>query len=458
MSDGENRRRVLYLESAAAAAQDRGKAEGKRLVGDARRGANPAARADVPVRPSNPAARFPEQNRRVVGPARPNGHPNQISQVISLPKRGRKRSYPTIISFFVFVVFPVVIAAIYYTFIAANQYVAEFRFSVTDTSSTSVPSSSSLGGISSLLGSAVTSSSQNYMVTDFLTSRQAVDELQKKINVTSLYARPIADWWARFDASKPIEKFLPYWQSMVTANYDQVTGIATAEVRAFTPQDADLIAKTLVGLAENLVNDIATRPQKDAVRYAEKEVERAEQKLKDIQTQLTAYRNKESVIDPTNSVVMSNVTLSQNLHASLSQLQTQLASLLQQQVNRNAPTVQVLQSRIDATKAQIADVDAKISKDTKSNQALSKVVSEYEGLMLDRTFAQNLVTSTMSTLEMARANAAQQHLYITPYVRPSLPQSSTYPNRPKAIFMVAFVCFLSWLVGLLIYRSIREHL
>jgi capsular polysaccharide transport system permease protein len=296
------------------------------------------------------------------------------------------------------------------------------------------------------------------MVTDFLTSRQAVDELQKKINVTSLYARPIADWWARFDASKPIEKFLPYWQSMVTANYDQVTGIAVAEVRAFTPQDADLIAKTLVGLAENLVNDIATRPQKDAVRYAEKEVERAEQKLKDIQTQLTAYRNKESVIDPTNSVVMSNVTLSQNLHASLSQLQTQLASLLQQQVNRNAPTVQVLQSRIDATKAQIADVDAKISKDTKSNQALSKVVSEYEGLMLDRTFAQNLVTSTMSTLEMARANAAQQHLYITPYVRPSLPQSSTYPNRPKAIFMVAFVCFLSWLVGLLIYRSIREHL
>ena len=36
----------------------------------------------------------------------------------------------------------------------------------------------------------------------------------------------------------------------------------------------------------------------------------------------------------------------------------------------------------------------------------------------------------------ARANAASQHLYITPYVRPHLPQSSTYPNRPLAILIV----------------------
>src|SRR6185437_8798387 len=107
------------------------------------------------------------------------------------------------------------------------------------------------------------------------------------------YSRPIADWWSRYNNTQPIEKFIPYWASMVSANYDPVTGLATAQIRAFTAEDAQLIARTLVSLAESLVNEIATRPQKDAVHYAENEVKRAEARLKEVQLQLTDYRNTE---------------------------------------------------------------------------------------------------------------------------------------------------------------------
>src|SRR5690606_28563297 len=139
------------------------------------------------------------------------------------------------------------------------------------------PASQAMGGIMSLLGGSGTSTaSDNYMVTDYLTSRQAVDELQNRINVVKLYSKPDIDWWSRFNDMLPIEKFVLYWQSMITARYDMVTGIATTEVRAFSPQDALLIANSLVTLSEELVNRIERRSQKDAVRFAQQEVEQAQ--------------------------------------------------------------------------------------------------------------------------------------------------------------------------------------
>jgi capsular polysaccharide transport system permease protein len=472
MSDAENRRRILFIESLGPKA---GADSGRQTSEDARSGADQSApdsrfendeatksrrrglslRGDTNLRPR--VERLPDEARRGISRQRKLAPPVGTPPTLSLPTRTRRRSYLTTISFAVCVLLPIAVASIYYGFIAADQYMAEFRFSVIDTSSSSSSSTSTaLAGLSSFLGGSGSSGSQNYLVTDFLTSRQAVDELEKKINLAKLYSRPIADWWSRYNNAQPIEKLLPYWQSMVNATYDPVTGLATAQIRAFTAEDAQLIASTLVSLAEGLVNEIATRPQKDAIRYAENEVKRAEARLKEVQLQLTDYRNTESVIDPTNSVVMSNVSLAQSLRGTLTQLDTQLSTLLQQKINQSAPTVQVLQSRIAATKSQLADVDAQISKNTNGNQALSKVVSQYESLMLDRGFAQNMVTSTMTTLELTRANAAAQHLYITPYVRPSLPESAIYPKRIQMVLWVALISWMIWTLGLLFYRAIRE--
>jgi capsule polysaccharide export protein KpsE/RkpR len=50
-----------------------------------------------------------------------------------------------------------------------------------------------------------------------------------------------------------------------------------------------------------------------------------------------------------------------------------------------------------------------------------------------------------------------QHVYVTPFVHPSLPASSTYPNRPLAVLIVALGSFLLWFIGQLVVRSIREH-
>lgn len=406
------------------------------------------------------------EQRLTVLPVRQPAHERRLDTQVGEPTllgtslKRRARSNGVFISFVIAVVLPVLLATGYFGWFASNQYVVEFRFAVSDTSPT--PSAAAMSSsIMSMIsgGSSGSATLENYMVADYLTSRQAIEELERRIKVKELYSRPEADWWARFDPSEPMEKFVPYWQKMVTANYDMITGLAVAQVRAFTADDAYQIGNSLVQLSEELINRIANRANIDAVRFAEREVERLQERLKAIRVNVTEYRNRVGVIDPTTSVVAGNSTVQTTLQTNLASLETQLTSLLGRHLLPTSPAVQTLQNQIKATKDQLAAIESTVGsgKDRAGGAALSKVVSEYEQLAMEQTFAQTMVTGAMAALDQARANAAAQHIYITPYVRPSLPESSTYPRRAFSVLVSGLVAFAAWLIGLLIFRSIRER-
>jgi capsular polysaccharide transport system permease protein len=220
------------------------------------------------------------------------------------------------------------------------------------------------------------------MVVEHLTSRQAVDELQTRINVRALYARPEAYWWARFNPSLPMEDFLGYWHRMVTATYDHLTGAASVRVRAFAPENAQLVANMLVALSEELVNKIGARAHEDALRLAEAGVRRAEERLKAARAAMTEFRNREGFIDPSASVISSNAALTQALRATLSQLENDLATLQVQQLQPNSPVIRALQARIKTTRQQLADAEAEVANERQGNRPLSALVLKHEQLEL----------------------------------------------------------------------------
>ena len=47
--------------------------------------------------------------------------------------------------------------------------------------------------------------------------------------------------------------------------------------------------------------------------------------------------------------------------------------------------------------------------------------------------------------------------YITPYVRPTLPTTSMYPQRVFSVLKVALIAIVLWLIGMLAVRSVRER-
>lgn len=376
---------------------------------------------------------------------------------LELPQRQRRRPLGGILSFLLCVVVPTIVGAVYYIGYATDQYVVEFNFAVRDTS-TATSTSAAAASLTAMVGTSSSANpTENYMVTEYMVSRQAVEDLQSKINIRQRYALPFIDFWSRLDASEPMERFAKYWKTMTTAEFDIITGTAVAQVKAFTADDAYLIAKTLLSLSEELINEVAQRPQRDAVRYAEAEVKRAEDRLKDIRAALSTYREKEGVIEPTTGVVLGNATLVSTLRATLSQLQTDMSALQKNRISANSPQMQNLQIRIKATQEQIKEVEGQISS-AGQGTAIAQVVARYEQLDLERQFAQNMLTSTMQSLEQARSNAMTKRIYITPYVMPAMPQTSLYPRRFVAILTVAGACLLLWTIALLLARSIREHL
>lgn len=372
-----------------------------------------------------------------------------------LPQRVRQRSRGTFYSFLLCVALPVLLSATYFLFIASPQYAVEFRFAVRQSSSTP---SSSMSGLTAMLGMGSVDATDNYIVADFITSNQAVEELQKTLDIRKMYGRSDIDWLARFNESRSIEAFIPYWQRMVTASYDQITGIAVAQVRAFSAEDAYKIASTLGLLSENLINDIMLRPLKDAIRFAEGDVTRAEDRLKKARAEMTEFRNTEQQIDPQAGAVASNVLLAQTIRGTIAQNETDLATLRNQKVAANAPMAEMLTQRIKAGKDQLALVEAQVKSAAGANSSLAAMVVQFEQLTLEVQFAQGILQTATTNLEAARSAGLQQHLYVETYVKPTLPQSAIYPKRLFSVFATLFVCLLFWTLMILIVRSVREHL
>ena len=212
----------------------------------------------------------------------------------------------------------------------------------------------------------------------------------------------------------------------------------------------------MVTLSEDLVNSVAKRPQMDSVRFAEAEVRRTEGRLKAARDELMDYRLKEGLVDPSGAL-STNVALVQTLRGQLMQQQADLATLLSQQQNPNTPAAQSLRSRIAATKDQLDKMVKEVSKDREGNRVLTELVGRYERLDLERQYAQAAYVAAQQAFDQARANAAAQHLYLTPYVRPVLAESSTYPKRGQSTFIAALAFFGIWILGLMVVRAVGEH-
>jgi capsular polysaccharide transport system permease protein len=353
-----------------------------------------------------------------------------IDDLFRIPQLARRRSYGTLISFALCVILPTLAIAAYLYHFASDEYFAEFRFSVQQGTpslpGTSVSSVLTSGGSSSPpsgqpssqggSGSPAVAAPQDFMVNDYLSSGKAVDDLQRRINVKALYSREEINRLERFDARAPMENFVTYFHHFLWADFDEVTGVAIVTVKAFTAQDALLIAKTLAELAENLINEMNMRADRDAVRFAEKESESAEQRLNDARARLLQLRTNAGVINPSAGSPPSVLTTEQ-----LSRVQREAA-----------------QHGVGA-------------------HALADVVGKYEQIIFDQQYAQDSVLRARQTVDLARANAAVQHFYIEPYVTPELPESPTYPMRALDTCLAGLAIFGAWLLGLLLVRTIQDH-
>ena len=367
--------------------------------------------------------------------------------------RLRRRSWLGWFSFIIFVAVPAVTAAVYYFFVAADQYVAEFRFALR--SAEPERHDPVLFFQESIAPSVM--GLDSFVVVQYLASRAIIDDLSTTLDLREMFSRSDADWPVRLDLPVSIEELVRYWKRQVDAFFDATNGTIVVRARAFTPQDALKLAEGILASSERLVNELSARARRDALRNADEEVGRAEKRLKSALTRLREFRDKEGIIDP-RKTADATVALAGRVRDELVRAGTEL-STLKHYMRDDAPSIKMLEARVQSLEAQRRAVESEVTDTEKTrSEALSRVMGSYEQLESERAFAENTYQHALQALDRSRINADRQQVYLATFVQPTLPEEALYPRRLQSFAVASGVAFVVWMIGGFILQSIRDHL
>ncbi len=352
--------------------------------------------------------------------------------------------------FWAIVGLPTLIAGVYYFAIASDLYLSEAKFIVR---SPKQVQTSSIGALlqTTGLGRAVDDTA---VVEDFIMSRDAVRKLEQHNDLRAVLGRAEGDFVTRFPGilrRTDFEALFRRYDLFVSVETDNTSGVTALRVKAYRPEDAQAITRALLSYSEQLVNELNERARNDAMDSSRREVNREEAEISRIQSQLTAYRVQQKMLDPKTASTGVLEVIGQ-MNAAQATARTQLGELLKN--SPNSPQIPLVRTRIASLDQLIAEERAKLSGDTNS---VVTTLTEYERLTLDRELAEKALASAFTSLEAARLEAQRQQLYIETIAQPNLSDYPLYPKRVLSFSMVLVSCLLAYGIAWLLVMSAREH-
>nr|WP_319486575.1 hypothetical protein [uncultured Cohaesibacter sp.] len=364
-----------------------------------------------------------------------------------------KRRIFTKLSALIVIILPTIVAATYFMLIASNLYAVETRFSVRGANN--VVSSDILGLVTGTTGSGSTTA-DSYILMDYLVSRPMLEKLESQIDLFEVYGGEHADFVAALHRDAPMEDVVEYWKKMISISYDTTSQIIVIEVKAFTPENAVLVAKKVLSLSEELVNNLSEQERVDALRQSNAELILKQAELKEIRRQVRDFRDREKIIDPSKTAESQIETLS-GLEQEIAKAEAELRAK-SKYLDETAPSLQMLRTRIASMRSQITQERSKISEEGGGDQqSISQLIQTYRDLLMDQEFAEKAVTSAMVAVEKARLEASSRQRYLVTFVEPLMPEISLYPKRLMNILVTFLVSALAWAIGILVFYSVRDH-
>lgn len=355
-----------------------------------------------------------------------------------------------------FVLLPTAVVALYLFMFASDQYVAEARFAVRG--NVEPMEDIGLGEYSSMIHKH--NSQDSYIVRDFIRSRTLVEEMEQKRQISQVFSRSEADFWARFDPKEPVEELTKYWRRHVEANIDPISGVTQLTVRAFTAQDALTIAKDIIARAETLINEINKNAKADMLAQAKADAETAQARLRNAYLALQTFRNRWGIIDPIKSAEATLTTIA-TLRKDRYKAESDLVVLRASALDEKSRSIQNLVSLMAALDQQIKKLTDGLTTDGATDadpgNNITRALLEYEGLQIERTIATKLNESANLMVDRARIASGKQQIFLATFVEPALPVDSLYPLRGHATLVVFFCCLVIWSSVAMIIAGINDQ-
>ncbi|MFC1079777.1 capsule biosynthesis protein [Pasteurella multocida] len=348
------------------------------------------------------------------------------------------------------VILPTCCSLFYFSLWASDIYISQSSFVVR-----TPKNQAALSGVGALLQSSGFARAQDdtYTVQEFMRSRSTLELLEKSIPIRQFYEDK-GDLFSRFNPLNIFseqEAFYQYFSKKLSVNFDSVSGIATLNIQAFDPKEAQQINQELLKQGEYLINRLNERARKDTVMFAELAVSEAEKKVTETSSALSEYRIKNGVFDlqSQSEVQLSLISTLQN---ELITIQTQLDQV--RSISPNNPQVQTLLARANSIRK---EMQQQVQQVLGGGNSIVTQTAEYQRLVLNNTLAQQQLGTAITSLQNARSEADRQQLYLEIISYPNEPDLALEPYRLYNILATLFISLILYGITLLLLASIREH-
>ena len=348
----------------------------------------------------------------------------QRERDIALRARRRRRWISAII-----VVAPVVCALIYVMNIATPRYEAESRFFVQSGSN----QQSGGAGAASLLttgngGGMLGGFVDGWAVKDFLMSRDSMRQLDQKVGLRQYLVNPGLDPANHLSSDASEDALYRAYQASVRVSFNALEQIDVLRVSAFSPEDAELLSKALINLAEAFVSRLNEKGVADKLKVSQDSLGRAERKAMEARDALTEWRTTHGNIDPTATVSML-LNLSSTLESELNSAQINYDKI-RALGNRDHPMLKPAQLQIAALKKRLAEVRQRLSGQGNTE---AKLLKSYEALRNAQAFADSNLTLAQQSYQQALADTLRLQRYLSIIAQP-VPTDS--PSSPRLMILL----------------------
>lgn len=369
--------------------------------------------------------------------------------------RMRGRHWGLLLSFFLLVLAPFGAVAYYLFDVAVDQYASTTGFTVRQNESGAA--TDVLGGLAAFTGGGGQADAD--ILFEYIVSQELVQRLNARLGLVDHYSAPHGeDPIFALNPDTTIEGMVDHWQRIVRISYSQSSGLMELRVLAFDPAMAQDIAGAIIEESQSLVNALNATAREDAMRFAEQDLETALLRLRAAREALTEFRTRTQIVDPESDL--------QGRMGVLNTLQQQLAEALiendllgENTANPNDPRLRQSAQRIDVIRQRIAlerqnftQADAQVG-----GEDYPTLIAEFEGLVVDREFAEESYRAALTAQDLARTNTTRQSRYLAVFIQPTYPELAQFPRREVILGLGALFLILGWSILALIYYSIRDR-
>jgi capsular polysaccharide transport system permease protein len=352
---------------------------------------------------------------------------------------------------FVIAAFAIILAIIYWGFIASNRYVSEAQVVIERTDMTA-GAATDIGSLLSGVGGA--NRADQLLLRAHLLSVDMLNNLDSKLNLRAHYSDTRRDIVSRmWDKAIEQEWFHRHFLARTQVEFDDYAGVLVIKAQAYEPKMARDIAATLVEEGERYMNELGHRRAREQVAFLEKQVAEMSGKALQTRQELLVFQNQKGMLSP-QSLAETLLTTVNRLEAQLTDLKARRSSLLGY-LSPSAPGVVEIDMQINGIEKQLQLEQSRLT--SPKGQTLNRTVEEYQRLEMTAKFAEDVYKTALVALEKGRIEALRTLKKVSVLQSPTLPQ---YPLEPRRLYNIAvFIIMALILAGIvhLLAAIIRDH-